>query len=272
MRQIICVPVEKIDRAKLLIGMLCQKKKVTLLELQKLCGFLNFLCKAVVPGRTFTRRLYAYTGLDKNGKKLLPHHHIRMTGEMKADLRLWQLFLEHPTAYCRPFMDFTTELVAEDIELYTDASKNFMLGMGGFCGSSWFVQQWDSLVEELNPSIEYLELLAVTAAVLLWIRKFQNRRICLFCDNLSVVHMLNSQSSMCRNYMVLIRLITLESMYRNVRIFGKHVRSEQNGIADALSRLQFNRFNDLSQDKDMDSLPVMIPECIWPIDKIWLRQ
>ena len=28
-------------------------------DLQKLCGFLNFLSKAVFPGRTFTRHMYA---------------------------------------------------------------------------------------------------------------------------------------------------------------------------------------------------------------------
>ena len=35
------------------------KKKVMVKTLQQLCGFLNFICKAIFPGRAFTRRMYA---------------------------------------------------------------------------------------------------------------------------------------------------------------------------------------------------------------------
>ena len=58
--QMICIPIEKIEKAKgLLNNVLAKKsKKITLENLQQLTGFLNFLCKAVSPGRAFTRRLY----------------------------------------------------------------------------------------------------------------------------------------------------------------------------------------------------------------------
>ena len=61
--QIILLPIEKIERGKTMIKILQERKskKVTLKELQQLCGFLNFLGKAIVPGRAFTRRLYYYT-------------------------------------------------------------------------------------------------------------------------------------------------------------------------------------------------------------------
>ena len=45
----ICIPVRKVQKAKELI-----QKMTTLRELQELCGFLNFIGKAVVPGRAFT--------------------------------------------------------------------------------------------------------------------------------------------------------------------------------------------------------------------------
>ena len=35
------------------------KKKATIKELQLLCGYLNFLAKAIVPGRTFIRKMYS---------------------------------------------------------------------------------------------------------------------------------------------------------------------------------------------------------------------
>ena len=66
-KQTVSIPVEKISKALSLIQEILAKKskKVTLAQLQKICGFLNFLGKCVIPGRAFTRRLYAYTSGDK---------------------------------------------------------------------------------------------------------------------------------------------------------------------------------------------------------------
>ena len=68
--------------------------------------------------------------------------------------------------------------------------------------------------------------------------------------------------------MVLIRLITAESINRNVRIFAKHVGTKENSKADALSRLDWSRFRRLAGE-DMDKLPSQIPSHIWPLAKIW---
>ena len=54
-RQIVCIPVEKVERAKQLVSEIMSRSKVTIHQMQKLCGFLNFLCRAIVPGRAFTR-------------------------------------------------------------------------------------------------------------------------------------------------------------------------------------------------------------------------
>ena len=59
--QIICVPADKVERALEMVDYFLDKsnKKVTVLQIQKLCGFLNFLCRAIVPGRAFLMRLFA---------------------------------------------------------------------------------------------------------------------------------------------------------------------------------------------------------------------
>ena len=55
-RQIVCVPIEKVQKALQLIEMVMNAKhgKITLHQLQRLCGFLNFICRAVIPRRVFT--------------------------------------------------------------------------------------------------------------------------------------------------------------------------------------------------------------------------
>ena len=76
-----------------------RNRKVTVLDYQKLCGILNFLCRAIVPGRAFLRRLYL------TNTNLKPHHHVKITNENRMDLLVWKEFLNNPECYYRPFMD-----------------------------------------------------------------------------------------------------------------------------------------------------------------------
>ena len=130
--------------------------------------------------------------------KMLPHHHIRLTADIRADLRVWSIFLQHPLVFNRPFLEFRM-LTADDILMYSDASRSPDHGMRAVCMDSWMYTPWDRMfILDNKPSIEFLELYGVTAAVLTWIHRFQNHRICLFCDNMGVVHMINSLSSHCK--------------------------------------------------------------------------
>ena len=123
--QVVLIPAEKITRAINMITFILDKtltaktSKITVLQLQRVCGFLNFIGRAIVSGRAFTRRLYAR--LENNN--LRPHHHVRVTSEMKLDLRMWLQFLNHPTVFCRSFFDYSSKLYATEIEFYMDASK-----------------------------------------------------------------------------------------------------------------------------------------------------
>ena len=97
--QTVSVPHEKILKGKTMLESAMKKGKLTLKQLQKICGFLNFLCRCVVPGRAFNRRLYAYT----TGQKLLkPHHQFRINREMKGDMAMWLIFMDHPSVFSRP--------------------------------------------------------------------------------------------------------------------------------------------------------------------------
>lgn len=62
------------------------------------------------------------------------------------------------------------------------------------------------------------------------------------CDNMSVVEMMNKAASPCKICMVLIHFITFTSIKHNVRFFARHMKTSENTLADALSRLQFKRF------------------------------
>ena len=68
----ISIPIEKKEKALRLLNDLADRKKATVKQLQVLTGYLNFLTKAIVPGRTFTQGIYnKFSSLVcKNGRAL----------------------------------------------------------------------------------------------------------------------------------------------------------------------------------------------------------
>ena len=269
--QTVSIPYDKVQKALNLMDFYLDRKnkKTTVQKAQELCGLLNFLCKCVVPGRAFVTRLYSMTGTGSKDKKLKPHHHVRITEEHRLDIQVWNIFLNQPDVYCRPFLDYTT-VSAEEIDMYSDASANPKLGFGALCQSEYLYGKWDeNFIRTHKPSIQFLELYAFTAGVLKWIWKFKNKRVCLFIDNESAMHMINNSSSKCKNCMMLIRLITIESLIHNVRISAKYVASEDNGLADSLSRMDFDRFRRLGPH--MANNCEQIPEELLPMSNLWIK-
>ena len=154
-----------------------------------------------------------------------------------------RIFFLKPGVFARPFIDFTETLTAQVISMFSDVAKNPELGFGAICGNQWMYSPWEpSFIIEEDLSIEFLELFGVLAAVLAWIHQFRNKRIILFCNNQSVVSMINSTSSKCARCMVLIRLLVLKSLTENVRVFARHITGKLNDFSDSLSRLDIERF------------------------------
>ena len=123
------VPGDKINALRSKIQSFWGRNKLSLKEIQSLVGSLNFVCRAIAPGRAFIRRLIGLTrGLRK------PHHKVRVTPGAKLDLLMWLEFLDHFNGISvfrdRDWQDNDT------LELFTDAAAS--IGFGGFFGGQWF--------------------------------------------------------------------------------------------------------------------------------------
>ena len=172
---ILAIPQEKRDRAINMLREFITKKKATVKDLQKLCGFLNFLNKAIVPGRAFTRRMYAkYSANCKSSShkfdeptnkfaKLKAHHHVRLDGEFKADCKVWLEFLtdnDFRKIVNRPMIDLSLNRTSEEIKFYSDASPAENLGYGCILNKHWVYGQWEpNFIKSCKPSIEFLRAL-----------------------------------------------------------------------------------------------------------------
>ena len=277
----LAVPEEKRTQALHWLNNMICKKKATVRQLQSLAGTLNFLCKAVYPGRVFTRRMYAKfsfshdladkSALKSREKKLLkPFHHVRLDSEFHSDCRVWVSFLSHQHAVNRPFIDmYKPSVTSTQIDFYTDSSLNPRLGFGCSYFPEWTFCQWEAdWILQNKPSITYLEFYALCVAVFLWKDRLSNMRVTVFCDNTGVRDIVNLQTSGCKNCMYLLRLLTVNNLLYNRRLFVEYVSSKDNDLADALSRLKIKYFLDNAPD-GTKRIPERIPEELWPISKIW---
>ena len=272
-RLLLSLPLEKQQRALRLLNDLTGKRKVRVKQLQTLTGYLNFLTRAIFPGRTFTRRIYAKYA-KCNSKQLKPHYHVTIDSELCFDCEIWRFFLHNfrSESVCRPMVDLENVIYVQDLRFTTDASAKTTLGMGATFNDNWLFAKWEEgYIDKYQPSIEYLELLGLAAAILTWGHQLQNNRVVVYCDNQAVVGMMNKMSSSCKNCMYLLRLITLNNLIYNRRIFVSYISTSKNDFSDALSRLQFNRFWKLVDQKGikMKEYPSKISPLIWPASHIW---
>ena len=275
-RKVLDIPEDKRTKALGWLNHLLGKKSCTVKELEKFTGILNFLTRAVVPGRTFTRRMYAkFSGAKKIGLK--PYHHVRLDGEFKKDCAIWKIFLHNnrKSGVPRPFIDFYSDDCSAKVRfLLSDATTNENLGFGVLFNTSWTYQQWEkNFIARYQPSIEFLELYALCIGVFTWSLKLKNSRFILFCDNESVCNMIKNSSSGCKYCMTLIRKLVLRSLEYNFRVFSRHILGADNFLSDSLSRMDLVKFRretkkfGINADANPTSLNGVAE--LWPLSRYW---
>ena len=246
------LPNDKLVKCRALISVFLTRKKVTLKEIQSLTGLLNFACSVVVPGRAFLRRL-----IDLTIGVRAPHFRIRLSREVKADLRVWQTFLSSFNG--RSFFLSDAWCTSNQVELYTDASGAH--GFGAIFGPKWCYGKWPDSWRHKN--IAFLEFYPIVLSLHLWGSDMRNRRILFFTDNEALVHIINKQSCRDKDLMVFVRKLVLVCLSHNIVFKAKHIPGVQNKLADALSRLQLQTFKQLAP-AGMHPHPTEIPLHLQP--------
>ncbi|GAV06389.1 hypothetical protein RvY_16396 [Ramazzottius varieornatus] len=136
----------------------------------------------------------------------------------------------------------TDEIMALSVlQLYTDASAT--LGMGGYFNGQWFQSRWPTWVIEKAPCIEYLEMLPILIALLVWGKSFHRKRLVFHCDNLGAVFAWEKLGSSNSAVLDLMRRMTTIAAENNFTLTIKHISGVNNNIADALSRFQRDSTN-----------------------------
>ena len=184
MKQEVTLPNEKLKKCYRLLHDFYKRRKVTLKELQSLLGLLNFTCSVVVPGRAFLRRMI---DLTKGARR--PHHHIRLTKEVKHDIAVWLTFLGQFNG--RTFFLHEKWETLASLQLYTDAAGS--KGYSAIFGKHWFCGAWPDSWKSLH--IALLELFPIVIALHIWGPCMANRCVAFYTDNTAIVDIINRQTS-----------------------------------------------------------------------------
>ena len=149
-------------------------KKVTLKQLQSLCGSLALCTRALPTGRAFSMCLYLATTKAKK-----PHHLIRVTKEMYEDLLMWKYFVEQFNGYSFILDDWISNC---DLELYTDSTGGASKGCGAYCKNKWAYLQWPAEWEstDLLRDITLLEIIPIALSIFLWHKLFYKKYFTFF--------------------------------------------------------------------------------------------
>ena len=176
---------------------------------------------------------------------------------MKADLLIWQQFF-HEYNGKSFFLNEKWEN-SVSLQLFTDAAGAH--GFGAVFGSHWCYGEWPK--EWLGQNIAILEFYPIVLSLMLWDDHIRDRCITFFTDNEALVHVINKSTCRDTTLMVFVRKLVLVCLRHNILFKAKHISGFTNTLADALSRLQIERFRKLAPAY-MDPMPTAIPSQLLP--------
>ena len=257
---VIRLPKTKLEKARTTVQTATKATSLSLLELQKITGYLNFVGTVVPLGRTFLRRLY-------NMQLYFPEHgrHLRRrisTGAQK-DLTWWLKILRMEPERSIELRD------RKVITLWSDASG--AKGLGAFYvqgrqkqpggpesqnqtqrdkfpepqrGAAFSI----SLPRYITRTREHIntkEMRAVEQALLHWGRTWKHHRVVIHTDNRAVAHGIENRTIRGASMDVLRRCLLLAAE-NDLEIEVKWISTKENSLADALSCFDFNKIANIA--------------------------
>ena len=219
-------------------------------QILSLVGKLTFVSRVVRPGRTFVRRMIS---LASKAPHL--HHKVRLTKDFQQDVEWWLCYLPQwngISLFPRNHWESNIEL-----HLFTDSSD---IAAAGYHNGSWFVVPFIYEFRELKDmSINWRELFAVVVAAATFGSQWSGKQIMFHCDNMCVVDVMKSGTCRSASIMDLMRKLFYICARHDFQLSMCYVNTKANDLADALSRLQFERFRKLDPQADQHmTMPVLM--------------
>jgi hypothetical protein len=214
------------------------RRSCTKRQLLSLIGKLTFVSRVVHSGRTFVREMIE---LSKKVKHL--GHRIKLNKGIQDDIKWWLAYLPQWNGKSWMYDEEWTDNAV--LDLWTDASDK---GFGAYYQGAWIMEPFDD--DQIKRSIAWRELYAIVKAAATWGKHLKQRRVLFHCDNLAVVQILQSGTSKDKPIMQLMRCLFYICATHNFECSAKHVAGVNNSCADALSRLDIDKYRNLAPHAD----------------------
>jgi len=231
------LPSDKHQRALRAVNDTLRKGSVSFITLHSVLEFLSFCARVIPLGRPFLRNLFNFLNLISITAK---HRHAnrRLSAEAKRDLKWWLVLLNNWSGiriirHHRP-----------SYFIYTDASGS--KGIGGWWGPKAFSTRIPR--RHRTKHINWKEAYAILFSLALWGNQLSGSSITFMCDNSSIVDAINNKSIRGPAINPL-QLILLTAALHDIEINACWLSSEENWIADALSRFNLARLANFQLDK-----------------------
>ena len=252
--QVLGIPEDKrikyLERVQKLISAHRNREFVTVKDIEKLTGQLNFICQAILAGRTFLSQLYSLCTPATPRKKVKSGHRRHITKEIHDDMVMFQDFLEEMAPQKNrsiPFMQ-RLEIDNDQMELFADASGHPAKAAACYYNNQWVQGFWsetDLFDLDYHPNIALLELLAICMAGEIWAPQLSAKTITLWSDNQATCAWLTRKRCDIPVAMNLLGHLTKTCLLFQIHIKAKYIRTTDNTFSDLISRDHLDEFHAL---------------------------
>ena len=252
------LPAEKLQALRVTLRSWRGRKACTKRELLSLIGRLGHACKVVKPGRVFLSQMIRLsTAVNKLS------HHVRLNQSFRADLGWWHAFITKWNGVSLLPKSHQSEVVVT-----SDASGSW--GCGAFWATQWFQLQWPDNMPKLHITAKELIPIVVSAAV--WGKQWSASLAKVRCDNMAVVHIINTGYSRDPEVMHFMRCLHFITAQYDIRMVAEHIQGTLNTAADALSRNSLCAFQGIIPEADPNPtlIPVMLVDTLMVTKPDWL--
>ena len=240
------LPPDKHVRAMEGVQRLLLKGSISHHSLEKLLGFLSFCARVIPLGRPFLRNLF---NMLRSLTRLHPHAVRRLSATARRDLQWWATLLPH---WCGIRIINPTR---KTLTIHTDASGT--KGIGGW----WMAHAFSARVSRghRGKHINWKEAYAVLYAIAEWGEQWRGHTVIMMGDNSAIVRSLNTRT-IRGDAIHPLQLIFLAAALFDIELLSEWLSSEENWVADALSRFDLakvaNLFPQLSTIRRASGAPV----------------
>ena len=237
------LPLAKVEKLKSLASSILSSGTASKKDLECLGGLMSHCSYVVKGGRTFSRRVFDLAASYTRHSRRIP-----LSSAIRADLEWW-------LAFCHVFNG--RACIIKDFHPVPIISDSSFMGFGAWAGLDWIAGFWNPedqppavqagcghipdppSFDKCGRNINVCELWPVVAALHRWAPSYRKSRVHIITDNMQVLAMINTGRSANKTCMSWLRELFWICFVNNIDLFATYIKSEDNVLADALSRAAY---------------------------------